>query len=157
MKVFKFKFSKLNKILIYAGLALAVVGFIVSVINLITGDASTSKNLVYPIIQYTLLFLIPIAFAVILISLLISSYYSIDDKILKTSFGFIKSSYKIDEITCIVLDRKTNKLSVFFGDTTFIVINVNEDWYEDFINTLLEKNPKIEYTINSKENSGEDK
>jgi hypothetical protein len=157
MKIFKFKFTKLNKILIYVGLALAAVGLGVSIFNLCTGDALTAKNLVYPIIQYTLLLLIPVAFAAILIGLLISSYYSIDDKFLKTSFGFIKSSYKIEEITAIILDRDSNKLSVYFGDTTYIVINVNEDWYEDFINTLLEKKPSIEYTINSKENNGEDK
>ena len=89
-------------------------------------------------------------------SLLFSSYYSIDGQTFKTSFGIIKSKYDVKKIDSIVLDRETNKLSVFFNEHTFIVIAVKEEWYEEFINELLKANNKIEYTINSKENKPDD-
>ena len=102
------------------------------------------------------MFLIPAVLLVILISLLVSSYYSIDGKTLKTSFGIIKSKYDITKIETVLLDRTTNKLSVYFNDNNFIVIVVKEDWYDDFIDALCKANTNIEFSIKSKE-SNDDK
>lgn len=155
MKVFKFRYSKLITGAIYAGMALAVAAFGVTVYNVIKDDIFGSGN-IYPIISNGIMFFISVLMFVILVSLLVSSYYSIDDKILKTSFGIIKSKFKIENIENVVLDRQNNKLSVHFIDNTFILIVVNPEWYEEFISELLKRNPKIEYTINSKENSPDD-
>lgn len=156
MKVFKFKYSKLITAAIYAGMALAIAAFGVTLYNVIKGDFLQSNNLIYPILSYGIMFIISVLMFVILVSLLVSSYYSVDSKILKTSFGIIKSKFKIENIESIVLDRQTNKLTVHFADKTFILIVVKPEWYEDFISELLKNNPKIEYTINSKENSPDD-
>lgn len=152
MKVFKYKFSKLTISLIYIGIALCFVGLGINIYSVIASNISEAANPVYPIIQYTLMFLIPIALLVLLISLIFSSYYSIDGKILKTSFGIIKSKYDITEIQSVMLDRTNNKLCVYLKNNSFFVIVVKEEWYEDFIDTLCKANPQIEYTINSKEN-----
>ena len=152
MKIFKYKFTKLTISLIYIGIALCFIGLGINLFTVITSDISESANLIYPIIQYTLMFLIPVVLLVLLISLLLSSYYSIDEKTLKTSFGIIKSKYDIKEIQTVILDRTTNKLSVYLKNSTFFVIVVKEEWYEDFIDTLCKANPQIEYTIRSKEN-----
>lgn len=156
MKVFKFRYSKLIIVAIYAGIALALAAFGVTLYNVIKGDFLQSSNIIYPILSYGIMFLISVLMLVILVSLLVSSYYSVDSKILKTSFGIIKSKFKIENIESIVLDRKTNKLTVHFVDKTFILIVVKPEWYEDFISELIKNNPKIEYTINSKENSPDD-
>ncbi|MDE6585096.1 MAG: hypothetical protein K2K80_00240, partial [Clostridia bacterium] len=103
---------------------------------------------VYKIQMYA----VSIMLFVILLSLRLSSYYAVDGKTFKTSFGIIKSKYDIEKIENIVLDRETNKLSVYFDENNFIVISVREDWYEDFIDSLLAVNRKIAYTIKSKEN-----
>lgn len=153
MKVFKYKFSKLIISLIYVGIALCFIGLGINIYTIISSDIGESANIVYPIIQYSLMFLIPIVLLVLLISLIFSSYYSIDDKILKTSFGIIKSKYDLKDVQSIVLDRTTNKLSVYLNGNTFFVIVVKEEWYEDFIDTICKANPQIEYTINSKENN----
>lgn len=97
------------------------------------------------------MFLIPIVLLIILISLLISSYYSVDGNVLKTSFGIIKSKYDISEITSIILDRTTNKLAVYFKNNNYIVIVVKDEWYDEFIDTLCAANGKIEFSIKSKE------
>lgn len=157
MKVFKYKFTKLTISLIYIGIALCLIGIGLNVFSIATSDIGESANLVYPIIQYTLMFLIPIILLVLLISLIFSSYYSIDDTVLKTSFGIIKSKYQIKDIQKIVLDRTNNKLTVYLNANTFFVIVVKEEWYEEFIDTLCKANSSIEYTILSKENDGQDK
>ena len=152
MKIYKYKFTKLTLSLIYVGIALCVAGLGVNIYSISTSNIGESAKIVYPIIQYSLMFFIPIVLLILLISLILSSYYSIDATTLKTSFGIIKSKYDIREIQHIVLDRTTNKLTVFLNDSVFFVIVVREEWYEDFIDTLCKANPKIEFTIRSKEN-----
>ena len=151
MKIFKYKFTKLTVIFIYIGLALCVVGLGINIYSVITSDIASSPRPVFPIIQHVLMFLIPIVLLVILISLLLSSYYSIDGKTLKTSFGIIKSKYDISEIETVLFDRTTNKLSVFFKDSSFIIIVVKEEWYNEFIDALCNANSGIEFSIKSKE------
>lgn len=156
MKVFKYKFSKLTKTFIYIGIVLCFVGFGLNIFLVITGDVKASANPIYPIIQYTLMFLIPVALLVILVSLILSSYYSIDGNTLKTSFGIIKSKYDISAIETILLDRNTNKLTVYFNNNSFIVIVVKEEWYNEFIDALCKANRSIEFSIKSKEPDNKD-
>ncbi len=151
MKVFKYKFSKLTKTLIYVGIALCFAGFGINIFAIITGDVASAANPVYPIIQYTLMFLVPAVLLVILISLIVSSYYSVDGNTLKTSFGIIKSKYDISTIDTILLDRNTNKLTVYFKNNNFVVIVVKEEWYDDFTDALCKANKNIEFSIKSKE------
>lgn len=157
MKIFKYKFTRLTLIFIYAGIALAAVAFGITLFNVCTGSYLDSANIVYPAIGYAAMFLVSVLLFVILISLIISSYYSVEGKTLKTSFGIIKSKFDIEKIDRIVLDRQTDKLAVHFDDTTFIMIVVKPEWYEDFISEIIKANPKIEYSINSKINSPDDK
>lgn len=152
MKVFKYKFTRLITSFIYIGMALSVIAFGLNTYFLIVNDISTAVNIVYPILQYSLMYLVSVLLFIICLSLLISSYYSVDGKTFKTSFGIIKSKYDVDKIESIVLDRTTNKLAVYFSEDNYLIIVVNEEWYEDFVCALLKANPRIEYTINSKEN-----
>lgn len=154
MKLFKYKFSRLVTALIYVSIALCFVGVGINIFLIVTGDVKSAANPVYPIIQYTLMFLIPLALLVILASLLISSHYSIDDKYFKTSFGIIKSKYEIAGIEAVILDRTTDKLSVYFKNNSFIVVVVKEEWYNEFIDALCKANRSISFSIKSKENDG---
>lgn len=156
MKVFKFKFTKVTTIFIYIGIVLAVAAFGVNTYFVIAQGFGDAANIVYPILRYSLMYLVSVALFVILMSVLFSSYYSVDEKTLKTSFGIIKSKYEIAKITSIVLDRKINKLSVHFEDNSFVVIAVKEEWYGDFADAILKVKPDIEFTINSKENDIDD-
>lgn len=156
MNKFKFKFSKLTSVFIYIGLALAVGAAAVNTYFLIADGVHADANPAYSILQYTLMYFVAALLFVILLSLLISSYYSVDEKTLITSFGIIKSKYEIARIETIFLDRTTNKLSVHFENNAYIVIVVKPDWYEDFTDALLKANPKIEFSIKSKENSPDD-
>lgn len=157
MNKFRYRFSKLTYWLIIAGIALSVVGFGLNLFVCIKNGISSAVDPVYPIIQYTLMFAVTIALFAILLSILISSYYLVDKEQIVTSFGFIKSKYKIKDIETIELDRNTNKLSVYFSNDTFVVIVVKEEWYSQFVQAILDINPKIEYSIKSKENTPDNK
>ena len=156
MKVFKYKFTKTITVFIYLGLALSVAAVAADTYLVIAEGIKSAANPVYPIIQYTLMYVVGILLFIILLSLLLSSYYAIDGTTFKTSFGIIKSKYEVNKIQSIILDRTTGKLSVYFNENTFIVIVVKEEWYEDFIDELLRANPKIEYSVKSKENKPDD-
>ena len=157
MKVFKYKFTKTITVFIYLGLALSVAAVAADTYLVIAEGIKSAANPVYPIIQYTLMYVVGILLFIILLSLLLSSYYAIDGTTFKTSFGIIKSKYEVNKIQSIILDRTTGKLSVYFDENTFIVIVVKEEWYEDFIDELIKANPKIEYSVKSKENKPDDK
>lgn len=157
MKKYKYKFTKLITVLIYVGLVLCVAGFAVNVYLVATADIATAQNKFYPILQYTLMFFVSTFLFIVLISLLLSSYYAIDGKYFKTSFGIIKSKFAISEISTIILDRTTEKLTVFFGENKFIVVNVREEWKNDFIDEICKANRSIEFTIRSKDSTDDKK
>ena len=152
MKTYKYKFTKMMTAFIWTGIALSVVAFAVNTYFVIAEGIGSAANAVYPILRYTLMYFVSVAAFVILLSLILSSHYQITGTKFKTSFGIIKSTYDIEKIESVVLDRNTKKLSVFFDDKNFMVIVVKQEWYEDFIDELLKANNKIEYTINSKQN-----
>ncbi|MBD5632742.1 MAG: hypothetical protein HDP34_05880 [Clostridia bacterium] len=156
MNIFKFRFTKLTLAFIYIGLILAAVAFGVNTYFVFAEGIKTAANPVYPILQYSLMYFVCVLLFVILLSLLLSSYYAVEGDKLKTSFGIIKSKYDIKKIETIVLDRTTNKLSVYFDGNTFIVIAVKPEWYEEFTDAILKVNPKIEFSIKSKENKKDD-
>ena len=152
MKTFKYKFTTTTLVFIYLGLALSVAGIGLNTFNIFNERVWLYVNNTLPVIRYILVYFVAVALAVILISLLISSYYSIDEKKFKTSFGLIKSSYDVKSIKLIHLDRLTDKLSVFFGEDKYIVVVVKKEWHDEFIDTLLKFNPEIEFSIESKIN-----
>ena len=152
MKTYKYKFTKIMTAFIWTGIALSVVAFAVNTYFVFAEGIGSAANAVYPILRYVLMYFVSVAAFVILLSLILSSHYQITGTKFKTSFGIIKSTYDIEKIESVVLDRNTKKLSVFFDDKNFMVIVVKQEWYEDFIDELLKANNKIEYTINSKQN-----
>ena len=157
MKIFKYKFTRLLKALMIVGMLLCGLGFGVNLFYCITNGTKHAADPVYPIMQYVLMFFVTVVLFVLLLSIMIQSAYVIDGKYFKTRFGFIVSKYEVEKIEGILLDRKTNKLTVSFSSGEFIVIVVKQEWYDQFISALLEANPKIEYTVNSLENDGTNK
>ena len=78
MKIFKYKFTRLITALIFIGLALAVAAFALNMYFVFANGIDSAANRVYPILQYSLMFFVSVAIFVILLSLLLSSYYAVD-------------------------------------------------------------------------------
>ena len=157
MKKFKYAFPRLTLILIIAGLAVCLAGFILNLCLCITDGVSHAVNPVLPAVLYILTFFITIGAAALLVSILVNSRYTVDEKRLKTSFGLITSNYNVEDIDVVVLDRETNKLLVYMKDESYIVAVIKPESYPDFVEAVLSANPKAEYAIQSLENTPDDK
>lgn len=146
-KTFKIKFSKLIIGLCIAIYILCSVGVGLSVWRIIRfGIHGFSDALQSP-------FLIAVsAFCIVLVTaILIKSQYIVDKTHFTSQYGFIKSKFAIKEITSIVLDTDTKKLSLYFGEQ-FMVVSGSPSWNEEFVRALLAVNPDIEYSFTLTEN-----
>ncbi|MCD8307210.1 MAG: hypothetical protein LUD51_03155 [Clostridia bacterium] len=155
MKKFKYKFNTLTYVLIGLCLALAVAALILNTYFLCRDGISSAANVVYPILQYALTYFVALAVLLLLVSLLLSSYYSVTKDTFTTCFGIIKSKYKVQDIDMIVLDKtnpkKKDRLAVYFNNDTYIVIVVKPEWFDAFTDALKEANPSIRYDIENPE------
>lgn len=156
MNKFKYKFTTLILVFIGLGIALAIAGTILNTYNIFADKCWTYANPSIYIIRYVLIYFVAAALIVIMTSLLLSSYYAVDERFFYTSFGIIKSKFDVKTIVGVVLDRETNRLSVHFSENNYTNVLLRPELNDKFVDALLKANPLIEYTINSKENRGDD-
>ena len=83
---------------------------------------------------------------VLVVSILVKSQYVIDDQKFIIQFGFIKNAFFIKDVTSIILDSDSNKLTVYFGEQ-FSVLSMNSLWNDELVNKLREINENIEYSF----------
>ena len=76
---------------------------------------------------------------------------------LKTRHGIKKKKNQKKKIDCIVIEKNVNKLGVYFKDQTFIVVAINDEWYDEFSDAILAVNPEIEFSIKSEDPRPDDK
>lgn len=146
-KYFKYKFTKLMIVVAIAGILLCLAGIGLSVYRLIEyGIRGFSDAVSAPLMIGISLFCLAI-----LISLLIKSQYVVTSEYYITQFGFIKSKFPIKDITSIVLDTNTNKLTVYVGEE-YSVLSLSPAWNHEFTQALREVNPKIDYSFTLTEN-----
>ena len=144
---FKIKFSKVIYFLCIAILLLSVASIAVSIWQILRfGLSGFSDYLKYP-----LLIVISVLCIAVVVSLLVKSQYVVNKQYLITQFGFIKSKFIIKDITSMLLDTDTKKITVYFGEQ-FIVLNGSEKWNEKLIRALLDSNPNIDYSFTLAEN-----
>lgn len=141
-KVFRFKFNKPTVFFCILGMLLCLAGIATSIWRLI----SEGVDGVTGALQSPLLIGVCIFGLVILISMLVRSQYLVDDKNITVQFGVIKSKTPIESITAIELDKDTDKLSVYCGET-YTVIAVNKSWNDEFVRTIQAVNPKADYSV----------
>ena len=93
-----------------------------------------------------LLILVCIFCMALVISILCKSQYIVTKDSYVMQFGFIKSTYAIKDVTKVVYDTDTNKLTVFVGNE-FSVLPLCKEWHEDFVQALRDVKPNIDYTF----------
>lgn len=141
-KKFKIKFTPLIIGLCIAIYALCLVGAVLSVWRIIQfGIHNFSDALQSPFLIAVCVFCI-----VLVTAILIKSEYIVDDTYFISKYGFIKSKFAIKEITAIVFDTDTQKLTVNFGEQ-FIVVTTSLSYNEALIRALLKVNPDIDYSF----------
>lgn len=145
---FKIKHTPLITAVCIAALILCIVAVIVSVLRIINFGINGFND----VIKYPFLIAVSLFCIVLVISVLVKSQYVIDNQYLITQFGFVKSKFAIKDISAIVLDSDTYKLTVKFGEE-YTVVSLDKEWNEDFARALLNIKPSIDYSFTFAENN----
>ena len=127
------------KVLIYLALVLCIGGFALNAWSFFQNGVDD----VYSALRYLIILLATVGGFVLLLSMLLSSAYIVTDKELITSFGIIRSKFKIADIEKLSLNSSTKKLSVSFVNGTYMVFVVNEEWHVQLIAAIREKKPSV--------------
>ncbi len=151
-KYFAYKFTTAMILLAIAILLLCGAGIAVSIYRItLTGIHEFSD-----VLQSPLLIAICLLCIVIVVAMLIKSQYIIDDTYYTTQFGFIKSKYKIKDVTSLVLNTDTKKLTVYFGNE-FTVLSLSPTWQDEFIAAIREVKPDIDFSFTLAEKKDDEK
>lgn len=141
-QIFRFKFNSTTLILIILGLLLCAAGIATSIWRLV----NTPPQGLTECLQSPLLIGVCVFGLVVLISMLVRSQYEVDENFVTVRFGIIKSATPVKDVTAIELDKDSDKLSLYTGET-FSVILVNKEWNDEFVTAVQAVNPKVEYSI----------
>jgi hypothetical protein len=145
MKKFKLKFNKVVLSSIILIIALAIGGTIVNVISL-TRANETFFDIFLPVFS-TVLMLAVVTFA---LCMLFISYYTANEEFFVIRSGALVTKISLSSINEIItVDTvKGKKLAIYYGENnTRFFIQINESEYNDFCAFLINKNPKISYTV----------
>ena len=129
-------------VLAYAVIVLCLAGLGVSIYRIVKfGVPDFSSALQSPLLIFACLLCIAIV-----IGILVRSRYVVKGEYYYVQFGFIKSKYPIKEITAIVLDTDTKKLTVYVWDN-FSVLTMLPSQTDGFVRALQEVKPSITYSV----------
>lgn len=156
MKIFRMKFTRAVYVIIGIVLAVGAVVFALTVWQVAEYGLEHSAMPSFTIAKYVLLFFVSVALIAISILFLTCSYFAVGEKKIKLSFAALPTNYKAEDVDAVVLDRVSNKLSLVFKDEKCILVPINQEKYNDFVQAVLDQNPAIEYSIQSKTSTGED-
>ena len=142
MKKFRFNYAPSVWVLLVAVLILSIGGLVWNIFNLVE---LYSFNNTLKIVSYSLIAFITLCLTVFVLSVIFYGNYVIKGEYLYTYFGFFRAKYSINDIVCISLFKKSNKLVVYFKEQTYTVIVIDESLYDDFVLSIRKINPKIIY------------
>ncbi len=155
---YPFRFTAFMLVLFWAGLLLSLAGLALTVwrFSAFLMDGAFSA---LGWVQYIILFAVAIFLAVLLASFLIRSEYVIGEKEVVLKLGIIRVKYPLKELRHIHLFRGSNKLALYFeGEKpTYTAVVIAPSQFEDFVQELLTRCPKAEFSFSTPEEEEEDK
>lgn len=139
-----FKYTLSTKMILLSVLAilLSIGGILLSVFRILENPVDSFLDA----LKSPLLILICCICIFIVLSVLIKSRYIVDGENYITQFGVVKSSFPIKQITAIVLDSDTHKLTIYVGER-YSVLSLNPEWNDAFIDALRAVNPDIDFSF----------
>lgn len=141
-KIYKIKLTPALLVLSIAVLILCGVGIGLSIWRIVRFGIHGIND----VIKYPFLIAVCVFCIALVISIYCKTQYVIWGKQFYTQFGFVRTRYEINDVTALIFDRDTNKLSVYFGEE-YIVLSVKNDWQESFVRELLNIKPSIDYSF----------
>ncbi|MBQ7373599.1 MAG: PH domain-containing protein [Clostridia bacterium] len=142
---FKYKLSTAMLVIFIVMYALAALCFTWNLIRLFQSVSSQIVIEAYTYISILLCLVLPIVISIFLTSVLLASYYKIDEKRLVVKFGFLADKYDIQDIDNVVKNVKIKALAINFKDESSLKILIDEKDFDDFCSTLLKANKNVKY------------
>ena len=143
MKTFKFKYTLTVWILLALVLCLSLAGLSWNVWGAIEYFGLNTVKTVSSILTSALCLIL----AVVCGGVILFGRYVVKKDALVCCFGVIKSKYDINEMTAVILFKKSNRLVAYFGEKKYAVILISPDSYEDFVLAVREQNKAIVYDV----------
>ena len=139
MKKFKFSYSAPVLALIIAGMAVAVISVILNVIRILNVSTPTTYNYV------SLISVVAVCavYMVLAVSMLVNSYYAVDEKYFTLCWGILKNQIEIRSITRVLLNSEKHKLTIFFNQDNYFEVKSKTISLPDLVSVLREGNDKI--------------
>lgn len=150
MNKFRFKHTALVWVLLFVVLAISIATIIWNSITLIDKINLGVSNVFFPV----LMLLIGIFLTAFTLSVLIASKYVVKQKEIVLRFGFIPTTYAIEDVVQFTHFRKSDKLVMYLKDATYTVIVISPAQYQEFVKIVREKNSKIIFDFESEETLG---
>lgn len=151
-KYFKYKLTVAMKLVAIAVIALCLAGIGVSVYRIVKFGVRELMDA----LQSPFLILICLFCIVMVIAMFVKSQYIVTDKYYITQYGFIKSKFLIKDITSMIFNTETKKLTIYSGEQ-YCVLSICAEWKEDFARALMDINPEIEYSVTLTDKADEEK
>lgn len=125
-----------------AVLALCLGGIALSIYRLINSPLQGFSDY----LKSPLLIVLSAFCIVVVVSLLIKSQYVVTEEYYILQFGFIKNKYPLKDITSILLDSDTQKLTVNMPDG-YTVLSLSQSDNDEFVKTVQSINPHVEFSF----------
>ena len=151
IKRFPYKLTTTMYLLAFGVIALCLGGIGICIYRI----AKFGVNGFTEYLQSPLLIAICLLGIAVVISILVKSEYAVDEQYFYTRFGFIKDKFSIKDITSLLLNTDTNKLTVYFGEN-YTVLAVNPTNNDEIIKAIREVNPNVEFSFTMAENTPKD-
>ena len=142
---FKYKFSKVFIVLFIIMYALAVGCFAWNLVRLFQSLNSQIEMSPYSYISIMLCLVLPIVVCIFITTIILSSYYKIDQKHLTVKLGILTDKYDLAEIDNVVKNLKLGAVAINFKDESMLKITIDEKLFDDFCAELLKANKGINY------------
>lgn len=142
---FKYKYKNYMYLIFALIYVLAAVCFGWNLYRLIVSLDNPVQMTAYEYIRIALCLVLPVAFVVFVTSAIISSYYLISEKQIKVTFGFLSDKYKISEVSSLVKNIRTNRLTMVFDDESTLNVVITPDKFDDFCSEIMKYNRNVSY------------
>ncbi len=151
MKKYKYKFSNLIIVVLILGCVLAVGALTLNAYRFISNVKQNNELLLYDYLSLILVIALSVAFIVCAIWALLNSHYQITDKAVILKWGLIKTTILASDIVEIKLITTKNRLELIFKDESYFIVVIQNNSFNDFVDELRSKFPKIAFVQISEE------
>ncbi len=151
---FKVKFGAVYFVLFAVIYALAAVSLVWNIIKVTDYIKTAINTTVFGYISLGLSIFLSVLFIFLITMVILTSSYSITESKMIVSFGILKESFDLSDITTVIKNIKRPSLSVIFKNGSAYKIMISENSFDDFYAAIVKNNVNVTYGETDEDQSG---